>query len=139
MATKQELEEQIVKLQSDLAAALASSGADSEQSARVLDLEGRLKAADEHCTLLENELENARANVSERDNSLEALSEELRVAQSAVLSQETEIKALTEKLKNLPDPSKQEVISRGRMVDLVDQWRKKEINDDAEVAVLKNS
>lgn len=120
MASKQELEEQVLKLQSELATERASSGADSAQSARVLDLEEKLKAADEHCVALENDLK--------------TVAEELKVAQDAVLSQETEIKLLTEKK---ADTVTATVIAKGRMSDIVDQWRKKEIDDDAEVLVFK--
>lgn len=142
MATKQELEEQVVKLQAELVAAQTSSGADSAQSAKILELEEKLKTADEHCSLLEKDLEKARADVTERDNALEAFDEEhktvlaeLKVAQVAVLSQETEIKLLTEK--KAADTVAATVVAKGRMSDIVDQWRKKEIDDDAEVLVFK--
>jgi len=137
MATKQELEVQVADLTAQLAAAKSSqpqATLDPASSQTLIEkIESDLRAT------LKNEIDALNSELSTTKKDLYFLHKQLDQEKSLSASLDKELESARKTLENLPSLSgtslvinghPHNIVERERMVDLVEKWRKKYVNDD---------
>lgn len=135
MATKQELEARIAELE----ASLAANATPVDQRVAELELNmaqalEREKSVAEHANSLQDENEGLQAENSSLENQISTLQAQLRILSDARV---VPITLPTEAV--VLGGVKHDIVEQGRMLDLVDQWRKRFIQDDDLVLVVKKA